>query len=32
LYSWIRLIWLSKIESGSTACPVVARSQSAKRA
>ena len=30
LYSWIRLIWLSKIESGSTTSPEVAFSQPAK--
>ena len=31
LYSWIRLIWLSKIVSGSTTCPDVRRSQSTNR-
>ena len=30
LYSWMRLIWLSKMESGSTDCPVVRRSQSSE--
>ncbi len=32
LYSWMRLTWLSKMVSGSTASPVVALSQTAKRA
>ena len=31
MYSWIRLTWTSKIESGSTASPVADRSQSANR-
>src|SRR5207245_550761 len=32
LYSWMRLTWLSKMVSGSTVCPEVDRSHSAKAA